>query len=90
MNELAVKAQRVQVGEYHERFWFDITMLMGKISYKISNKENIDTTMIQLIMMILQVAICFDVDLDNAWKNWRKKAYRKVYRRPIQQRILQP
>ena len=71
---------------YDPKIWFVITSALGNVSNDIlnQNNSNIEYNIMVLLYIVIKLASVFDVDLDEQWKLWKKKAYKKKYYRGIQ------
>ena len=67
--------------EKNELSWLDISSILKELSIalKNNNRDKISELLVEFINFNISTAKNYDIDLDNAWKRWRKKALSKVY-----------
>ena len=61
--------------------WFKMYEDFGILASSLNNgtKNHVDMKLIQLFINVFQIAYALDINLDHAWKSWKKKAYSKNY-----------
>lgn len=61
--------------------WLEISCNMTKLSkgLRTSCKEDITDSLIYMIHQNMLIAKEFDIDMDEAWSKWSKKAISKIY-----------
>lgn len=66
---------------YNTNIWLILTSILGKISNDIlrGSLENMEYNIILILYFLIKIAYIFDINLDNAWIEWKNKAMRKKY-----------
>ena len=68
---------------YSHGDWFQFLTILGGLSKNLrQEKPIVEVELIDAISFIFSVAQSFNIDLENEWKKWNKKASTKRYHRP--------
>ena len=76
--ELNILKNNISTQKYQED-WLGLSTLLGVTSNKIQLNKPIENELAMIIYFLLSVAHNYDINLQNAWHKWKKKAYQKVY-----------
>ena len=63
--------------------WFNVIQKVSKFSYLIRTKSKLDYIIIEIIYLLVQISIFYNIDLSIGWSQWKKKATSKVYHSSI-------
>ena len=66
---------------YNNTFWLIFSSISGRLSDSIliNDIKTIEYNIMLLLYAIIKLAYVFNIDLDSAWVEWKKKAYMKKY-----------
>ena len=70
---------------YDPNIWFVMTSALGNVSNDLlaNNYSNMEYNIMILLYIIIKLSYIFNVDLDQQWNQWKKKACKKKYNRGI-------
>ena len=60
--------------------WLDQMIIIGQLSSQLRSKDpNVHLHVTQCISFIFNICYHFDIDMNQAWSRWEKKALKKHY-----------
>ena len=59
--------------------WISFSCTLGSFAHQLSNKEDIHTSLLETIDFVFSIAKKYDINMNDAWERWYKKAYYKQY-----------
>jgi len=65
---------------YTSSMWIDYSILLGNISKQLINQDkNIEKNIVYSLSFLILISKVFDIDMNNAWDKWERKALKKHY-----------
>lgn len=65
--------------KFDETIWLHVSSILGSMSSKIYKNENFSEEIRDIMFFLFQLCIMYDINLQQAWYKWKKKANNKVY-----------
>ena len=60
--------------------WMQLSCVLGEMAKHVNKKDpKVCDDMLSIISLLLRVAKQYDIDMEQAWDKWYKKAYYKTY-----------
>ena len=59
--------------------WLHLSTILGQMSNKILTNEKFNLEIRDIMFFLFQTSLYYDINLQQAWYKWKRKASNKVY-----------
>lgn len=59
--------------------WLELSTVLGSMSQKIITEQQFNVEIRDIMYFLFQICIYYDINLQQAWYKWKRKASNKVY-----------
>lgn len=59
--------------------WLHLSSILGQMSQKIITNEKFNPEIRDIMFFLFQLSLYYDINLQQAWYKWKRKACNKVY-----------